>query len=117
MKTTGMRLEIPPANFVHEYNQLQMHAAVMHDIASVPSRNIDTPWCPVCMLRFDGRGQVLEHIGKTGLCLFNLSRLDFLPVAYVAALQTNDAVARGALVKSGWHKNKVGIPATRMFGP
>ena len=73
--------------------------------------------CVLCVLRFDGRGQVLEHIGKSGLCLLNLSRLPFLVPDRVLQLQASDAEARKSLIKSGWHKNKVAIPATRMLGP
>ena len=97
--------------------QLQLHAVVMHDSASVPSRKIYTSCCPVCLLRFDGRGQVLEHIGKCGRCLLNLSRLPLLNPDLVVQLQAEDLSCRASLLKSGWHKNKVSVPATRTRGP
>ena len=46
--------------------QLQLHAVAMHDSYSVVSIRIGKAWRRVCLLRFDGRGQRLEHVGKCG---------------------------------------------------
>ena len=97
---------------------LNCDSTTAHGEYSEVGKCIDTRWCSVCGLLFDGEALVAEHAGKSDLCRLNL----FLRGAFLDESSHDAALSRRTFFRrtnlnKGVSQGKVAKLCVRTFGP
>ena len=103
----------------HAAKDLAVHRANAHKVNRIAAAYAPlVPLCPICLLLFGSRGQVIEHLGRAPTCMLNV-------VFFSTPLEPAQRLAADAAVREaskaaralGFRSTHSGLPYVQAYGP